>query len=70
MAEAKWDNKEFNERKPFGAGATVVAGDNIQHSRNRWEAIKAMRSGRATPEQAALVHETDELFKDAMSQRS
>lgn len=72
MAELSvgWDSRPFNEDKPFGKADAIVAGDNIEFSQARWEAIKAVKARRATPEQIALVHETDEIMKQAVSQRS
>ena len=62
----------FDEKYPWGKpapGTTIVAigGDNIEFSRYRRDAIVAMRSGRATPEQAALVRETDEIYSQAIN---
>ena len=66
MAVAGWAEGKFNERKPFGKG-TVVGGDNIEFSQQRWEAIKAVKSRTATPEQAALVLEADEKIQEAIA---
>lgn len=59
----------YNESSPFGREATVIGGDNIQHSKTRWEAVKAMRQGRATPEQVALVQEADHVVQIALEGR-
>lgn len=64
---AGWE--KFNEQNPFGKRATVVGGDNIAHSAARYQAIKAMREGRATPEQMALVHETQTMIHGVMERR-
>jgi hypothetical protein len=50
--------------------STVVGGDNIEFSRRRVDAIRAIKSGRATPEQHALVAETDQVISDALSGRN
>ena len=63
-----WDNKPFNEDKPFGKG-TVIGGDNIDHSAERWEAIKAVKARRATPEQIQLVHDSDQWMQNALAAR-
>jgi len=63
-----WDNAPFNENKPFGKG-TVVGGDNIDHSRERWEAIKAVKERRATPQQTQLVHDADMWYQNAQEKR-
>jgi len=65
-----WDTHPYNERHPFGSKATVVGGDNIYFSRVRHEAIRAMKEGRATPEQAALVNEADVIMQEAVAKRS
>ncbi|MQB00202.1 MAG: hypothetical protein GEU78_07910 [Actinobacteria bacterium] len=67
---AGWDPKPFNEQNPFGKMSTVVRGDNIEFSRARVDAIRAVKSGRATPEQHALVAEADQVISDALSKRS
>lgn len=64
--EVGWDKGTFNENNPFGK-ATVVGGDNIEFSRERWDATKAMKRGKATPEQAALVRETDRIMQEAIA---
>lgn len=66
MVSVSWE--PYNARNPFGK-STVVAGDNIPFSRDRWEATKAVRLGRGTPEQIALVNETDLIMQEAVSQR-
>ena len=58
----------FNEKKPFGKG-TTVGGDAITYGKIRWEATKAVREGRATPEQTLLVHDTDRVIAEAMEIR-
>lgn len=64
-----WADGPFNEKKPFGKVDAVVAGDNIEFSQQRWDAIKAVRTGRATPEQRALVMETDRVMQEALGLR-
>ena len=72
MADAGWD--KFDEKRPFGkttkfSTVAVIGGDNIPHSQQRHEAIKAMKAGRATPEQVSLVHRTDEIIQEALALR-
>ncbi len=69
MARVSWDPKPFNEKRPFGRGATIVGGDNIEFSRVRREAIIACKHGRATPEQRALVEETDAIIQECLEGR-
>jgi hypothetical protein len=66
VANAGWDGKEFNEKKPFGKG-TVIGGDNIAFSKMRREAIKAVQRGTANAEQVALVNETDRVLSEAIA---
>ena len=56
----------FNEENPWGRGATVVTEDNVQASRIRDQAIIAVKARTATPEQYALVAETDAAMQYAM----
>jgi hypothetical protein len=57
-----WDTKPYNEKKPFGKDASVVAGDNISKSKERYQAMRAYKEGRATAEQVVLLHECDRLI--------
>ncbi len=66
MADVSWDPKPFNEKRPFGRGATIVGGDNIEFSRDRRLAIIACKENRATPEQRALVMETDAIIAECL----
>ena len=66
MAHVSWDPKPFNEKRPFGRGATIIGGDNIEFSRMRREAIIACKTGRATPEQRALVSEADAIIRECL----
>lgn len=61
---ASW--ADYNEKRPWGRKGTPVRGDNIDFSRERWEATKAARQNRATPEQRALVEETDQIMQEAL----
>lgn len=65
----KVESQPYNEKSPFGRGATVVTGDNIEYSKQRVEAIRAIKSGSATPEQRALVSETDAVIQEALGTR-
>ena len=56
----------FNEKKPWGKYGTPVHGDNIEFSRERHKATQACRKGNATPEQAKLVEETDQIIQEAL----
>jgi hypothetical protein len=58
----------FNEKHPFGKGATVVSSDNIAHAQMRRMARKAMEQGSATPEQIELVNSSEMLIKKAVEE--
>ncbi len=45
--------------KVFDPRDTLVTEDNIEASKARWEAIKAVQAGRATPEQRKLLQDLD-----------
>lgn len=64
-----WDKNPYNEDNPFGKKSTVVGGDNIYHSKERHEAIKAVKERRATPQQTQLVHDADIWYQNALEQR-
>ncbi len=66
MGKTGWDPKPFNEKRPFGRGATIVGGDNIEFSRVRREAIIACKNNRASPEQRALVMEADAVIQECL----
>ncbi len=59
----------YNEKKPWGKHGHPIQGDNIEKSRERYAAQKAMRAGTATPEQVALVQECDLLIRQAIERR-
>lgn len=56
-------------RGQMDPGDTLITEDNIVASKNRARAIEAMKNGTATPEQAALVMDTDRAMKEAMELR-
>lgn len=63
--------QSYNEKSPFGKSSkhsdvAVIGGDNIEFSRIRYEAIQAVKRGQATPEQRALVTETDTIIQEAL----
>ena len=61
-----WAKGAFNEKRPWGRKGTPVQGDNIEFSKERWEATKACRLGKGTAEQRALVEETDQIIQEAI----
>lgn len=61
-----WDNKPFNEKMPFGKDATVVGGDNIAKSKERYKAMQAIKNGTATPDQVLLVNDCDRLINQVL----
>jgi hypothetical protein len=54
---------------PWPKGDIVVTPDNVDASFVRWEAIKAMKTRTATPEQVALVRDCDAVMQEAMENR-
>ena len=58
----------FNEAKPFG-NCHSFGKDGEKFGKIRWEATKAVVAGTATPEQLALVEETDAVMQQAMAER-
>ena len=69
LGKTGWDSAPYNEKRPFGRGATVVGGDNIEFSRERRTAIIAVKAGRATPEQRALVEDADRIIQECLEGR-
>jgi len=62
---------KYDEKNPWGKagpGSTIVTigGDNIEFSEMRRNAIQAVKSRTATPEQHALVREADTLYQRAI----
>jgi len=58
-----WAKGAFNENRPWGKKGIPIQGDNIEVSRDRWEATQACRQNRATPEQRMLIEETDQQIQ-------
>ena len=59
---------EFNEKHPFGKGATVVTPDNIDMAQRTRAARRAISEGRGTSEDHALVNERERLIKKAVEE--
>lgn len=62
----------YDEKHPWGkptkfSTIVTIGGDNIEFSRQRREATQAMKRGNPTPEQAALVRETDVVISQAIN---
>lgn len=53
----------FNEKHPFGKGATVVSEDNIVHAQARRAARNRIMNGRGTPEDYVAIQETEMLIR-------
>ncbi len=66
MGNTGWAKEAYNEKRPFGRGATIVGGDNIEFSRERRQAIIAVKANRATPEQRALVEDADRIIQECL----
>jgi hypothetical protein len=54
---------------PWKSSDTVVTSDTVEKAQVRHEAIKAMKAGRATPEQRALVEDLDSVLQKAAQTR-
>lgn len=63
-----WDKTPYNEKHPFGKGATVVSADNISYAMQRRHAHKAKEQGTATPEQIELIHSSEMLIRKAVEE--
>lgn len=68
LSTNNWASGPFNEKKPFG-NASVIKGDNIGKSMDRYRAFNAARAGTATPEQRILLEECDRLINDVIDRR-
>ncbi len=53
----------------FKNGETLIKGDNLHKSRERYEAIQRVRHGQGTAEDYRLVEDTDRVMAEAMKQR-
>lgn len=60
--------RPFNEQNPF-AGGPSFGKEGEKFGRKRWEAMKAMKNGEATPEQIELVEDADAAYQKAMAAR-
>jgi len=69
MSDAGWAPAPYNEKNPWGKGSVVITSDNAEASKARHEAIKAVNEGRATPDQRALVDQTDATMAEAVAKR-
>jgi hypothetical protein len=49
----------------FDKGDTLITEDNIEASKRRYEAIKAVKEGRATPEQRRMLEDLDKVMNEA-----
>ena len=66
MADLPYDEKNpWGKPSPFSTIVTI-GGDNIDYSKMRREAVIAVQQRRATPEQAALVREADEIYRQVL----
>ncbi len=69
MAGVSWD--KYNEKNPWGksgkgSDVAVITEDNGHASLRRTEAARAVREGRASGEQRALLAETDAAIQSAL----
>ena len=55
--------------RTFDPGDTIITPDNIHASQRRYEAMQAIRDGRATPDQYKLVQDADKVMAEAMELR-
>lgn len=61
---ASW--AKFNEKTPFGKNSTAVVGDNIDKSRERYQAGRRIQEGTATSADRALIAETDAAIRHSL----
>jgi len=54
---------------PWDGGDVVVTEDNVYASQLRYDAIKAVKERRATPEQVKLLQDCDKVMQEAMATR-
>ncbi len=62
----------YDEKHPWGkpnpnSVIVTIGGDNIEFSQMRRDAVRAVQNRTATPEQAALVREADEIYSQAIN---
>ena len=69
MPQRHKGEKVADTKLPWDSGDVVVSEDNVMFSRLRYDAIKAMKNGSATPNQAKLVMDTDKVMAEAMASR-
>ena len=55
---------------PWERTDTVVTEDNVHASLLRYDAIKAVKAGKATAEQRKLLADCDKVMQEAMATRS
>ena len=58
-------NSEFNERHPFGKGATIITEDNISHAQAARAARARIKNGTASAEDVQFVNEREALIRKA-----
>ena len=58
----------YNENNPF-AGGPSFGKEGEKFGKMRWDAMKAMKDGVATPEQIELVEDADKAYQKAMAAR-
>jgi len=59
----------MSDNEFFRNGETMVGGDNIRKSKERYEAIQRVRHGQGTSSDYELVHATDRMIAEVMKQR-
>jgi hypothetical protein len=67
MANAGW--QPYNERQPFGKGATVISPDNISHAEMRRAARTRIERGRGTPEDYEMVAGAEAMIQKAVQSK-
>lgn len=66
MANAGWDKGSFNEKHPFGKGATVISKDNYTHAQMRRAARARIDAGQGQPADYELVAGAEALIQNIL----
>ncbi len=60
--------EKFNEKHPFGKGATVVSQENYEFALMRRAARNRIEAGVGTPEDRLMLAEAERLIKKAVEE--
>lgn len=62
-------SKEFDERHPFGKGATIITQDNITYAQAARAARQRIRNGTASADDVLFVNEREALIQKAVREK-